>query len=56
MRYIELNPLRAGIVTHPADYPWSSYRYNGLGQPDDFLDYRPNPVAAKGMTACFWSD
>jgi putative transposase len=28
MRYIELNPVRAGIVVDPADYPWSSYRHN----------------------------
>lgn len=27
-RYIELNPVRAGMVEHPADYPWSSYRVN----------------------------
>ena len=25
MRYIELNPIRAGLVRHPADYRWSSY-------------------------------
>lgn len=25
-RYIHLNPVKAGIVTHPEDYPWSSYR------------------------------
>jgi len=31
-RYIELNPVRAGMVEHAADYPWSSYRFNGLGQ------------------------
>jgi len=30
-RYIELNPVRAGMVEHPADYPWSSYRNNALG-------------------------
>ena len=23
--YIDLNPVRAGLVTDPADYPWSSY-------------------------------
>ena len=28
-RYIELNPVRAGMVPHPRDYPWSSYRVNG---------------------------
>lgn len=33
MRYIELNPVRAGIVADPADYPWSSHRENaGLGR------------------------
>lgn len=30
-RYIELNPVRAGMVQHPADYRWSSYRANALG-------------------------
>lgn len=25
-RYIELNPVRAGMVSHPGDYRWSSYR------------------------------
>ncbi len=28
MRYIELNPVRAGMVRHPRDYSWSSYRAN----------------------------
>ena len=27
-RYIELNPVRAGLVQHPQDYDWSSYRSN----------------------------
>ena len=30
-RYIELNPVRANMVTDPADYEWSSYRTNALG-------------------------
>lgn len=30
-RYIELNPVRAGMVAHPGEYPWSSYRANGEG-------------------------
>lgn len=25
-RYVALNPVRAGLVTHPADWEWSSYR------------------------------
>lgn len=31
-RYIELNPVRAGMVDHPAAYPWSSYQANALGK------------------------
>ena len=33
-RYIELNPIRAGMVASPGDYRWSSYRFNAYGQPD----------------------
>ncbi len=32
MRYIELNPVRAEMVKHPADYKWSSYRCNAQGE------------------------
>ena len=31
MRYIESNPVRAGMVDHPAQYRWSSYAANALG-------------------------
>lgn len=31
MRYIELNPVRAGMTEHPRDYPWSSYGVNAAG-------------------------
>lgn len=37
MRYIELNPVRAGMVSDPAQYRWSSYRANGLGAHDERL-------------------
>jgi len=37
MRYIELNPVRAGMVMDPADYPWSSYHFNALWQPNDLV-------------------
>ena len=33
-RYIELNPVRAGMVEAPGDYPWSSYRANAHGTVD----------------------
>lgn len=32
-RYIEMNPVRASMVSHPAEYPWSSYQKNGIGKP-----------------------
>jgi putative transposase len=31
-RYIELNPVRAGLAKHPADYYWSSYRFHAQGK------------------------
>ena len=36
-RYIEENPLRAGMVRNPADYPWSSFRAKAFGVPCDWL-------------------
>ncbi len=37
MRYIELNPVRAGMASEPGAYPWSSYRRNALGRPDQLV-------------------
>lgn len=36
-RYIELNPVRAGIVDHPGDYRWTSYHANGHGVSDPLV-------------------
>ena len=33
-RYIELNPVTAGMVKIPDEYLWSSYRANALGEAD----------------------
>lgn len=41
-RYIELNPIRANMVDDPVDYPWSSYRCNGLGKPSKL--WKPHEV------------
>ncbi len=41
-RYIELNPVRAGMVAHPADYRWSSYRANAQGEENSLL--RPHAI------------
>ncbi len=42
MRYIELNPVRAGMVTDPSNYPWSSYRVNAQGQKNPLI--RPHKI------------
>ena len=36
-RYIKTNPLRARIVGNAADYRWSNFRYNALGESDMLL-------------------
>ena len=41
LRYIEANPLRAGMVTDPCEYPWSSHRCHGTGHPNPILDSFP---------------
>ena len=41
-RYIEMNPVRAGMVEHPAEYRWSSYRANAQGEPS--VQRCPHPL------------
>lgn len=36
-RYIELNPVRAQMVSHASEHPWSSYQGNALGKPIELL-------------------
>lgn len=37
-RYVELNPVRARIVSQPGEYHWSSYAFRAEGKPDELLD------------------
>jgi putative transposase len=41
MRYIEMNPVRAGMVAHPRSYHWSSYAANARGQVNPVLSPHP---------------
>ncbi len=41
LRYIEANPIRAGLVRDSGAYRWSSYRYHGLGEDDPLLSPFP---------------
>ncbi len=38
LRYIEANPVKAGMVDRAGDYAWSSFAAHGLGEPNDLLD------------------
>ena len=38
-RYIELNPVRAKMVSHPSEYPWSSYQSNALGKDNSLITF-----------------
>lgn len=42
VRYIERNPVRAGIVDKPEDYPWSSARAHIFGLKDEILSPLPS--------------
>lgn len=49
-RYIELNPVRAGIVGHPAAYPWSSHAVTAGSFTDSLISIHPE-LAAIGPSA-----
>lgn len=40
-RYVELNPVRAGMVKSPDDYRWSSYNVYAGKTKQGILDYNP---------------
>jgi putative transposase len=44
-RYIELNPVRAGIVSHPSVYPWSSHVVTSGGRADPLVSVHPEVLA-----------
>lgn len=50
LRYVDLNPVRAGLVASPELYEWSSYRAHAFGRQDPLLT--PHPLyLAQGQTA-----
>jgi putative transposase len=52
MRYVELNPVRAGLVADPADYRWSSHRSNALGFYDRLVAPHDLYVSLGESAAC----
>jgi putative transposase len=41
MVYLDLNPVRAGIVSEPGEYQWSSYRHYTGGHADKLITPHP---------------
>lgn len=41
VRYIELNPVRAGLVERPEEWPWSSVRAHFAGEDDALVKVAP---------------
>jgi putative transposase len=44
-RYVELNPVRAGMVGHPAQFAWSSFGQNITGEPGGLITPHPEYLA-----------
>ena len=40
-RYVEMNPVAAGLVQRPEDYPWSSARAHFSGEDDPLVKGSP---------------
>jgi putative transposase len=50
IRYIEENPVRAGVVAHPLQYEWSSHAANAHGRDDPLVTPHPEYLNL-GMTS-----
>jgi len=62
-RYIEMNPLRRALVADPAEYRWSSYRRNALGEPNRlvkphglYLQLGPDPATRQAAYRTLFTD
>lgn len=52
MRYVELNPVRAGLVSDPSEYRWSSYPTNALGVHDRLIAPHSLYISLGESAAC----
>ena len=48
LNYLHLNPVRAGLCEHPADWKWSSYRA--------YLPHKPGNVPIEIDWQAYWKD
>ena len=49
LRYVEHNPVKAGMVVEPEAYRWSSYRFHAFGEPSSWLVPHPLYLALGKM-------
>lgn len=54
LRYVEMNPVRAGLARRAEDYKWSSARHHALGRPD--LLVKDSPVQETAAEWCAFLD
>jgi REP-associated tyrosine transposase len=52
MRYVELNPVRAGLVSDPSEYRWSSYPANALGVRSELIAPHSLYISLGESAAC----
>lgn len=45
LRYLDRNPVRAGLVNDPTTYPWSSCAAYALGTPSRWITWHPSYLA-----------
>ena len=45
LRYLDRNPVRAGLVADPATYPWSSCAAYAQSRPDPLVTFHPSYLA-----------
>jgi hypothetical protein len=50
LRYIHRNPVRAGLVARPEDWPWSSLRHYATGE-ESAVEIESQWTARKGERA-----
>jgi putative transposase len=62
-RYIELNPIRAGLVVWPRDYRWSSHAANALGRRSSLVvahakynDLGPRPASRRAAYRALFAE
>lgn len=47
-RYIDMNPVRAGLADRPERHPWSSHRFHAFGHGDALITPHPTIIALSG--------